>query len=187
MPCKGWGTTRWTACWPLTDAPEATLRDLALNALATGYSRGAMHRERIYAMVERKLDDPDPAVQASAAIRIAIFGTVKARVAAIPILVKTAADKKADAYGNAYVGIHRCIKVFATDLTDQQKARDAFRGFRQFDKAFLKAYLLEAQEKYQGSEGGDVVPLFKAAAARGIAAEHREFASEVLMWLLEQK
>jgi HEAT repeat protein len=171
----------------LTDAPEATVRDLALHALATGYSPGAKYGERIYAMVERKLDDPDPAVQASAAIRISIFGTLTARVAAIPILVKTAADKKADAYGNAYVGIHRCIKVLAADLTDQQKASDAFRGFRQFDKAFLKAFLLETQRKYKGSEGGDVVPLFKAAAARGIAAEHREFASEVLMWLEQEK
>jgi HEAT repeat protein len=167
----------------MTDAPEATVRDLALYALATGYTGTGKHSERIYAMVERKLDDPDPAVQASAAIRIAIFGTVKARVTAIPILVRTAADKKADAYGNAYVGIHRCIKVFAADLTDKEKASDALRGFRQFDKAFLKAYLLQAQQKYKGSEGGDVVPLFKEAAARGIEAEHRQFADEVLMWL----
>lgn len=171
----------------LTDAPEATIRGLALDALATGYSKGAMHGERIYAMVERKLDDPDPAVQASAAIRISIFGTLKARVAAIPILVKTAADKKADPNGNAYLGIHRSIKVFAADLTDQQKASDAFRGFLQFDKAFLKAFLLETRRKYKETKSGDVVPLFKAAAARGIAAEHREFASEVLVWLSEQE
>lgn len=167
----------------LTDAREATIRDVALNALASGYSRSAKNSERVYAMVERKLDDPDPAVQASAAIRISIFGTVNARVSAIPILVKTAADKKTVTNVNAYLGIHRCIKVFAAGLTDEEKAVDAFRGFHQFDKGFLKAFLLETQRKYKVIEGGDVVPLFKAAAARGIAAEHREFASEVLMWL----
>lgn len=170
----------------LTDASEATIRGLALDALATGYSKGARHDERIYAMVVQKLDDPDPSVQASAAIRVSIFGTLKARAAAIPILVKTAADKKVDTNGNAYLGIHRCVKVFAAGLTDQQKADDAYRGFRQFDKAFLKAFLLETQRKYKGIEGGDVMPLFREAAARGIAAEHREFASEVLVWLMEQ-
>ena len=169
----------------LTDDPQATTRGLALDALATGYLKGAKHDERIYAMVEQKLDDPDPAVQASAAIRISVFGTLKARVMAIPILVKTAADKKVDTNGNAYLGIHRCVKVFAANLTDQQKASDAYRGFRQFDKAFLKSFLLETQRKYKGIEGGDVMPLFKAAAARGIAPEHRDFASEVLMWLLD--
>ncbi len=171
----------------MADDPDATVRGLVLYALATGYTRSGKHSERVYAMVERKLDDPDPAVQAAAAIRISIFGTLKARVTAIPILVKTVADKEIDPYGNAYVGIHRCIKVFAAGLTDQEKADDAMRGFRQFDKAFLKTYLLEAQRKYKGSEGGDVAPLFKQAAARGVEAEHRAFASEVLAWLTEQQ
>jgi hypothetical protein len=171
----------------MADDPEATVRNLVLYALSTGYTGSGTHHERVYATVERMLDDPDPTVQASAAIRISIFGTLKARVAAVPILVKTAADKEVDAYGNAYVGIHRCIKVFAAGLPDPEKADDAMRGFRQFDRAFLKSYLLEAQRKYKGSEGGNVEPLFKDAAARGVEAEHRAFASDVLAWLMEQE
>ena len=71
-------------------------------------------------------------------------------------------------------------------MTDKEKAGAAFRGLQQFDRGFLKTYLQLSQQKFKGLEGGDVRPLFEAAAQRGIEAEHRALATEVLTWLADK-
>ncbi|MDH3585003.1 MAG: hypothetical protein OER86_12395, partial [Phycisphaerae bacterium] len=123
------------------------------------------------------------AVRLAAAIRISIFGRLEARVAAVPILVKHASGKSSLEGWNAYVGLHRCVRVFASGLTDKTRAQHALGGFRQFDRAYLKQYLRESQEKFKGLERGDLRPLLKTAAKQGAEPEHRAFAALALSWL----
>ena len=171
----------------LTDDPDAAARRLAISALCSGhigsYSKTDENFQRIASMVHRKLDDPDAAVQREAAIRVSFFGSLEARAASIPILVKNAADKESLDGWNAYLGIHRCIREFATGLTIKDQAVAAFRGLKQFDKDWLKNYVQQSHQKFRSSERGDIRPLLKTAAQRGIRPEHRELAAEMLSWL----
>jgi HEAT repeat protein len=172
----------------LADDPKPDIRGKALHALATSYATMKLSDEsgrRISAMVQRKLKDPDATIQAAAATRIAYFGSLEGKAAAVPILVKHATDKESLNGWNAFIGLHRCIRAFTAGLTDKEKAGAAFRGLQKFDKGFLKTYLLESQQKFKGLEGGDVRPLFEAAAQHGIEAEHRALAKEVLTWLAD--
>ena len=171
----------------LTDDADAHVRYLAISALSSGhirsYSKQDKNFQRIASMVYRKLDDPDAAVRAEAAVRVSIFGSLEARVAAIPILVKNATGKESLDGWNAYLGIDRCIKAFATGLGDKDQAETALRGLKQFDKDFLKDYLQQSRQKFRPVEGWDIRPLLKSAAEHGIGREHRELAAEMLSWL----
>jgi HEAT repeat protein len=175
----------------LTDDADAQVRHLAISTLSSGhigsYSKVDKNFQRIASMVHRKLDDPDAAVQREAAIRVSFFGSLDARVAAIPILVKNATGKESLDGWNAYLGIGRCIREFASGLTDKDRAETALRGLKQFDKDFLKSYLQESHQKFRTIEGGDVRPLLKSAAERGINPAHRELAAEMLSWLPQQE
>jgi HEAT repeat protein len=174
----------------LTDDADAHVRYLAISALSSGHIRSYSKQDkdqRIAAMVHRKLDDPDGAVQREAAIRVSIFGSLEARVAAIPILVKNAMGKESLDGWNAYLGIGRCIREFASGLTDKDRAETAFRGLKQFDKDFLKNYLQQSHQKFRSVEVGDVRSLLKSAAEQGISQAHREFAAEMLSWLPQKE
>ena len=168
------------------DDPNAAVRRLAIVALGSGhvsrYSTTDENAKRMADMVHRKLDDPDAAVRAEAAVRVSLFGSLEAKVAAIRILVPNSKEESLDG-SNAYMGVHRCIRAFVSGLTDKDQAETAFRGLKQFDKEFLKEFLQQTQERFRGLERGDARPLFKEAAEHGISPAHREFAAEMLSWL----
>lgn len=171
------------------DDPKAAVRSRALHALATGYATGKLsdaNGGRVYALIERMLTDPDAAVRAAAAVRIAYLGTLEARVTAVPILIKNATGKESLAGWNAFVGLHRCVRAFAAELVNKDKADVAFRGLQQFDRPYLKTFLRECQSKFKNLERDDLTPLFKAAADRGVKPAHRAFAGEVLGWVAEE-
>jgi hypothetical protein len=129
------------------------------------------------------LNNSDPAVRRSAAIWVSIYGDLPSRVTAIPILVAAAKmDESVDAF-NAFLGIGRCVKTLAVGLTDKASADDAFRGFQQFDREYLKTYLREYDDRFKQISGRDLRPIFQSAADGGIKPEHRQFARTVLNWL----
>jgi hypothetical protein len=124
-------------------------------------------------------------VQLAAAARIGSFGDLVARAAAVPVLVKHAKSKGTMDEWNAFIQLHRCVTAFAWGLMEKEKADAALAGLSAIDKEFLKAFLLESQAKFKGSEGGDLRPSFEEAAKKGVTAEGRALAKEVAGWLAE--